>query len=98
VFVNAVRAPALAGVRVTAAELKRGLTAAGLPADKALIRGLADEAADHARRLQLEDRLRAELAELGRPLRELPFLPDGVDLGGLYTLADALCEQGVKAP
>jgi hypothetical protein len=98
ILVNAVRAPALAGARVTAAELKRGLAAAGLPTDKETIRGLADEAGDHASRLALESRLRAELAELGPPLLDLPFLPDGVDLGGLYTLADALCEQGVSAP
>ncbi len=98
ILVNAVRAPALAGARVTAAELKRGLAAAGLPTDRDTIRGLADEAGDHASRLALEARLRSELAELDRPLLELPFLPDGVDLGGLYALADALCEQGVSAP
>jgi anion-transporting ArsA/GET3 family ATPase len=98
VMVNAVRAPALAGARVTAAELKRGLTAAGLPTDKATVKALVDEATDHRTRLTLEERLRGELEELGRPMLELPFLPDGVDLGGLYTLADALCEQGVSAP
>jgi anion-transporting ArsA/GET3 family ATPase len=98
VMINAVRTPELARGRVTAAELKRGLTAAGLPTDKATIRALADEAADHARRLTVEDRLREELAELDRPMLDLPFLPDGVDLGGLYDLADALCDQGVRSP
>jgi hypothetical protein len=29
---------------------------------------------------------------------DLPFLPDGVDLGGLYELAEVLCERGVTAP
>jgi hypothetical protein len=98
VLVNAVRTSALAGARVTGAELKRGLTAAGLPTDKGTVKALVDEATDHRRRLALEDRLRVELLELDRPLIELPFLPDGVDLGGLYTLADAMCEQGVHAP
>jgi hypothetical protein len=28
---------------------------------------------------------------------ELPYLADGVDLGGLYALADAFCAQGVSA-
>lgn len=98
VLVNAVRPSALAGTRVTAAELKRGLVAAGLPADKGTVKALADEAGDHTRRLALESRLRTELGELDRPMLELPFLPDGVDLGGLYALADALCTQGVSAP
>jgi anion-transporting ArsA/GET3 family ATPase len=98
IMVNAVRTPVLAGARVTAAELKRGLTAAGVSADKATVKALGDEAADHRARLALEERLRGELEELGRPLLDLPFLPDGVDLGGLYELADALCAQGVSAP
>jgi anion-transporting ArsA/GET3 family ATPase len=98
IMVNAVRTPVLAGGRVTAAELKRGLTAAGVSADKATVKALGDEAADHRARLALEERLRGELEELGRPLLDLPFLPDGVDLGGLYELADALCAQGVSAP
>jgi anion-transporting ArsA/GET3 family ATPase len=98
VMLNAVRAPALAGKRVSGAELKRGLTAAGLPTDKATIQGLATEAAGYASRLGLEDRLRTELQALDRPLLELPFLPDGVDLGGLYRIADAFCEQGVRSP
>ncbi len=98
VMVNAVRTPVLAGTRVTAAELRRGLTAAGITTDKATIKALTDEATDHRARLALEERLRGELEELGRPLLDLPFLPDGVDLGGLYELADAFCAQGVSAP
>jgi anion-transporting ArsA/GET3 family ATPase len=98
VMVNAVRTPVLAGTRVTAAEVRRGLTAAGISTDKATIKALTDEANDHRARLALEERLRGELEELGRPMLDLPFLPDGVDLGGLYELADALCAQGVSAP
>ncbi len=96
VIVNAVRASTLAGGRVTATELKRGLVAAGLPADRTTVKALADEAAEHRARHTLESRLRGELAGLGRPMLELPFLPDGVDLGGLYELADSLHEQGVR--
>ena len=97
VIVNATQPPALAGEKVTQAELKRGLVAAGLPASKPLVAALAAEGSARALRSTLEERLRGELAELGRPVLELPFLPDGVDLGALYTLADSFCAQGVSA-
>ncbi|MCW2501786.1 MAG: ATPase [Actinomycetia bacterium] len=97
VIVNAVRTPALAA-KVTGPELRRGLAAAGLATDKETIRGLLDESSAYGLRVQLEDRLRAELTELGRPMLELPFLPEGVDLGGLYKLADTFCAAGVHAP
>ena len=76
--------------RVTQAELRRGLAAAGLPADKATVAGLHAEAKAHLARRELEESLRAELAELGRPMVELPLLPDGVDRAGLRPLAAAL--------
>ncbi|WP_163572097.1 ArsA-related P-loop ATPase [Fodinicola feengrottensis] len=96
VVVNSVRSPRLAGTKVSQAELKRGLAAAGLPVDKATLAGLASEAADYRLRVELEQRLRAELEELGPPLLQLPFLPDGIDMGGLYELADTLIAQGVS--
>ena len=37
-----------------------------------------------------------ELDEIQVPRLELPALPDGVDLGSLYELADALAHQGVR--
>jgi anion-transporting ArsA/GET3 family ATPase len=97
VIVNATRPPQLAGARATQAELRRGLAAAGLPTTKPLVTALAAEAGDRALRDALEERLHGELMELGRPVLELPFLPDGVDLGGLYALADSLRAQGVAA-
>jgi len=48
--------------------------------------------------LALEHRLGDELRALGRPTIELPFLADGVDLGGLYRLADVLADAGAHAP
>ena len=36
---------------------------------------------------------RALVARLGVPAVELPLLPGGVDLGGLYELAERLCEE-----
>jgi anion-transporting ArsA/GET3 family ATPase len=90
VIVNAARPPASAGRAVTAAELKRGLAAAGLPTDGRTVTGLVEEARDQRVRRELEDSLRGDLAELGLPLTELPLLPDGVDRAGLETLAAAL--------
>ncbi|MGA4685328.1 MULTISPECIES: ArsA-related P-loop ATPase [Micromonospora] len=90
VIVNGVRPPVPAGRAVTAAELKRGLAAAGLPADGPTVAGLVEEARDQQVRRELEDSLRGDLVDLGLPLVELPLLPAGVDRAGLETLAEAL--------
>ena len=55
--------------------------------DDGLVDGLVAEAHDHAVRRALEDDQREVVAGLGRPTYELPRLPGGVDLGGLYELA-----------
>jgi anion-transporting ArsA/GET3 family ATPase len=67
----------------------------GLPASTELVAGLLEEAREHAERRQLEDEQRGRIEELGVPRYELPRLPDGIDLGGLYELAARLCEQGM---
>ncbi|HEU0104331.1 MAG TPA: ArsA-related P-loop ATPase [Mycobacteriales bacterium] len=103
VFVNAVRTPLLAPADLKAAEsgaldttaLAAGLEKAGLDAPESLVAALAGEAADHASRVSLEERGRDALAGLARPTYELPLLPDAVDLGGLYALAQSLQEQGI---
>jgi len=94
IVVNAARPALLAGTKVTRAELRRGLAAAGLPDDRALVAGLHSEAAAYLTRQELEESLRAELAELGRPLVELPLLSAGVDRTGLGTLAGVLLAGG----
>ncbi|SCG52203.1 ArsA-related P-loop ATPase [Micromonospora inositola] len=90
VIVNGARPPVPAGRPLSQAELKRGLLAAGLPADRDTVAGLAGEARDQRVRRELEDSLRADLVELGLPLTELPLLPDGVDRAGLETLTRGL--------
>ena len=57
--------------------------------------GLLEEGHDHAERRRLEDTQRALVEQLGAPTYELPLLPGGVDLAGLYELAEALCEEGL---
>jgi anion-transporting ArsA/GET3 family ATPase len=90
IIVNGSRPPLLTSGRVTKTELKRGLAAAGLPNDPATVTALQDEAKAHLTRRELEESLRSELAELGRPMVELPLLPQGVDRAGLDELAERL--------
>ena len=89
IIINGARPPLLT-TRVTQAELKKGLVAAGLPADREILNGLQAEANDHLARQAVEEQLRAELHRLGRPVVELPLLSDGVDLSGLHRLAAIL--------
>ncbi|MFY1634712.1 ArsA-related P-loop ATPase [Solwaraspora sp. WMMB335] len=90
VIVNATQTPLLGSGPVSQAELRRGLAAAGLPADRALVAGLRTETQEHLTRRALEESLQADLVELGRPIVRLPLLPDGVTRDGLDLLAGAL--------
>jgi anion-transporting ArsA/GET3 family ATPase len=90
IIVNGARPPLLPAGKVVKAELRRGLAAAGLPTDAATVAGLQAEAKAYLTRRELEDSLRAELAELGRPMIELPLLDRGVDRAGLDELAALL--------
>ena len=56
---------------------------------------MVEEAAEHAQRVALEARERKDLGALGMPVVELPLLPDTVDLGGLYRLAEVMRAQGM---
>ena len=78
-------------------ELAAGLKEVGIDAEPELLIALIEEAADHARRVELESAERRSLADLRRPSYELPLLTDvdRVDLGGLYRLADLLRAQGM---
>jgi hypothetical protein len=87
VIVNATRPPVLAGAQVTQADLRRGLGAAGIDPDRDTLAGLVEEARAHQTRVHVEVGLREELAALGRPVVELPVLPDGVTREGLDRLA-----------
>ncbi|WP_433612942.1 ArsA-related P-loop ATPase [Dactylosporangium sp. CA-139114] len=90
VVVNATRPPVLAGVKVTQADLRRGLAAAGVTADKELLGGLAGEARAYQAKVTAESSLRAELLGLGRPVVELPMMPEGVTVATLESLGDLL--------
>ncbi|WP_187281586.1 ArsA-related P-loop ATPase [Nonomuraea sp. C10] len=105
VFINMVREPLLPQPvldkavkgRVDTAELVAGLEAAGLATGgdaKALAEALAEELAEHARRTEIERDERETLTAAERPSYELPLLADGVDLAGLYELAESIRTQG----
>ena len=75
-------------------ELAIGLKAAGISDNHGLAADLMTELREHALQIALQDRERDELLTSGRPHYELPMIPDGIDLAGLYQLAAALREQG----
>ncbi|MFC3964022.1 ArsA-related P-loop ATPase [Nocardia jiangsuensis] len=77
-------------------ELRSGLAAAGITLPDADFDGLVTEAVEHAARLRAQDNSATELAEVDVPQLYLPALTDGIDLGGLYELAEKLSEQGVR--
>jgi len=52
------------------------------------------ELSEHAQQVAQQDRERDELLTAGLPRYELPMVPDGIDLAGLYQLAERLREQG----
>src|SRR5690606_22840069 len=58
--------------------------------------GLLTETIEHAAVLQAQQVSAAQLDEVKVARMSLPALADGVDLGGLYELADVLAEQGVR--
>jgi len=91
--------------RLDRSEVLAGLQAAGLgrrsrangndTSPAALADALLVEAAEHGVRVAMEADERKQLAALGRPTYELPALPEGIDLGALYDLAERLREQGM---
>lgn len=85
----------LIGGTVDTAKLTGTLRKAGVEADGQLLQVLLDEGRAHAERRQLEDNQRALIDALEVPTYELPRLPGGADMAGLYDLAAALCEGGM---
>jgi len=106
IVVNGVRSPLLKQADLTAAArgrldpavLTAGLEAAGVAVRGGRVERLVDsllaETAEHAARVALEKSERRTLRALDRPTYELPLVAEGVDLGGLYALAEHLCRQG----
>ena len=86
---------------VTRSSVARSLSAAGLGGARRgghaerLVEPLLRQAEEYAERYALEREQRAVLGELDLPLHELPLLAEGMDLAGLYQLANELRKQGI---
>jgi anion-transporting ArsA/GET3 family ATPase len=102
VIVNLVREPFLSATDLTGAQqgrldaeaVRTDLKSAGIDPTPDVVDGLLAEAAEHAERVALELQERQTLTTLQRPTYELPVLAEGVDLGGLYSMAEVLRSQG----
>ena len=71
-------------------EIGKGLRAAGITASKELVSTLVAEAHDHAVRIGLERENRDRIDALGKHVTQLPLLPEGIDQGALFDLAEEL--------
>ncbi len=80
---------------VDADAVRAGLTDAGITLSDSDFAGLLTETIQHATRMMARAESAEALDALEVPRLELPALPDGVDLGSLYELAEALEQQGV---
>lgn len=105
VMVNLTRPPLLTDAQLLMAEhatlpvaaIAASLAEVGLGGHQdRVIAALAGEAADHAQRVALERREMQRIEDLDLPTFVLPMLPGGVDLGGLYELAEILTTAGVR--
>ena len=81
---------------IDADKVRSDLTKAGITLSDSDFAGLLTEAIQHATRITARAESAEQLDEIKVPRLELPALQDGVDLGSLYELADALAHQGVR--
>jgi anion-transporting ArsA/GET3 family ATPase len=104
VFVNRVSPPRLPARSVASASegrvdvgrLRAGLEAAGLDVDGDVLDGLVEQTVEHALRIRMEEQAKEKLAEADLPTLELPEVTDGMDVAGLYELAEVLVGRGVR--
>ncbi|WP_407675163.1 ArsA-related P-loop ATPase [Nocardia puris] len=76
--------------------VRAGLEKAGITLSREDFDGLITETVEHSARLAAQDASAAELNKVDVSQLYLPALPDGMDLGGLYELAEHLNAQGVR--
>lgn len=105
VIVNMTRPPLLtddqlamaASGTLPATAVRAALESCGLTAhEDDILPALLREASDHAQRVALERREMQRIEELSLPTVALPMLSGGIDLGGLYELADLLTAGGLR--
>jgi anion-transporting ArsA/GET3 family ATPase len=81
---------------IDADAVRAGLAKAGIKLADGDFAGLLTESIQHATRIRARAESAEELDAIHVPRLELPTIADGVDLGSLYELADALAHQGVR--
>jgi anion-transporting ArsA/GET3 family ATPase len=81
---------------IDADAVRAGLSRAGITLTDADFAGLLTETIEHATRIDARSESASELERLHVPRLQLPTVADGVDLGSLYELAEALAQQGVR--
>ena len=81
---------------VDADAVRAGLAKVGVTLADADFAGLLTETIQHATRVRGRTESAEQLDALDVPRLELPAIGDGVDLGSLYELAEALNQQGVR--
>ncbi|MDY6996779.1 MAG: ArsA family ATPase [Actinomycetota bacterium] len=81
---------------IDADAVRSGLAGAGITLSDADFAGLLTETIQHATRIAARAESAEQLVEIDVPRLQLPTLPDGVDLGSLYELAESLAHQGVR--
>jgi anion-transporting ArsA/GET3 family ATPase len=104
VFVNRIRRSRLPAEQIAAAAsgdidedaIRLQLRDGGLDLDEDMVGALVDETVEHATMTEAQQRARAQLDEADLPALDLPELTDGVDVGALYELAEALVRQGIR--
>ena len=81
---------------VDADKVRSDLAQVGITLSDSDFAGLLTETIQHATRISARAESAEQLDEIKVARLELPALPDGVDLGSLYELAEALAHQGVR--
>lgn len=76
--------------------IRAGLDGAGISLPEDDFQGLITETVEHSATLRAQDESATELAKIDISRISLPALTDGMDLGGLYELAEHLTAQGVR--
>src|ERR1700754_2852434 len=81
---------------IDADAVRAGLQGVGITLSDSDFAGLLTETIQHATRIEARAESAEQLDELDVSRLELPQIPDGVDLGSLYELAEELAHQGVR--
>ncbi|MGU3497755.1 ArsA-related P-loop ATPase [Mycobacterium sp. C31M] len=81
---------------IDADAVRAGLEATGITLSDNDFAGLLTESIQHATRIAARTESADLLQDLDVPRLDLPAIADGVDLGSLYELAEALAAQGVR--